>query len=190
MPRSLFKKTCVRCSREWETRSRKARTCSPKCRAELREIEHGPTKGAPLRDYPEELVSRVRSMYESGHSLTEIQQVVKGAKVQNIVRRYGIATRPAIKRDQSGSNNHMWKGDRASYKALHLRVSSVRGKPSVCSACETTSGRFEWANLTGDYGNVYDFIRLCVGCHRKMDSFRRSEVGATLSAHVRKGGDA
>lgn len=125
-------------------------------------------------------------MYEAGHTLAEIQQVVSGAKVQNIVKRHGITTRKAAKRDQTGSRNHMWKGDDASYKAFHLRVAATRGTPARCAACEATNGRFEWANLTGNYADVHDYIRLCVACHRRMDAYRRYERGSELSAHIRK----
>ena len=62
------------------------------------------------------------------------------------------------------------KGDSAKYAALHLRVSVARGKPSLCMRCGTTeAARFEWANLTGDYANVEDYVRLCGSCHRRMD---------------------
>jgi len=47
----------------------------------------------------------------------------------------------------------------------------------LCQWCETTNGRFEWANLTGDYTNVNDYDRLCVSCHRYYDAARRRLTG-------------
>lgn len=181
MPSPLQEKVCAHCGRPWTTRSRKARTCGPTCRARLRELEHGATRGADPREYSAELVEKVRSMYESGHTIAEIQAEVQGAKVQNIMRRYGIATRPAIKRDQRGEKNHMWRGDDAKYQALHLRVEAARGKPNRCARCWTTTGRFEWANRTGNYEDINDYVRLCVTCHRRYDLARRRATGRRTS---------
>lgn len=85
-------------------------------------------------------------------------------------KKYGIKSRKAYKRNQNGSNNTQWKGKNATYAALHYRVSAHRGKPSKCDNCGTTKAkRFEWANISGDYDDVNDYIRLCASCHRTMD---------------------
>lgn len=68
----------------------------------------------------------------------------------------------------SGENHPNWKGDGAGYKAFHLRVNLIRGKAKICKKCG--SERFcEWANLTGDYSNVFDYDSLCRKCHHKLD---------------------
>lgn len=85
--------------------------------------------------------------------------------------------RPKIKRDQKGSKNSSWRGDAATYSALHARVETARGKPSVCEECGRTDGRFEWANLTGNYADTSDYKRLCVSCHRHLDLARRRALG-------------
>ncbi|UXE05032.1 HNH endonuclease [Gordonia phage Lton] len=141
----------------------------------------GVGSGAKPREYPAELVEKVRTMYAAGHTIAEIQAEVRGAKVQNIIRRHGIATRAAAKRDQRGEKNHMWRGEGAKYQALHLRVEAARGKPNRCARCWTTTGRFEWANRTGEYENVNDYVRLCVLCHRRYDAARRRETGRRTS---------
>lgn len=70
----------------------------------------------------------------------------------------------------TGPANHMWRGDDAKYAALHLRVAAKRGTPDRCEHCgSTTAKRYEWANLTGRYEDVSDYVRLCVSCHRCMD---------------------
>ena len=40
--------------------------------------------------------------------------------------------------------------------------------------------------MTGDYADPFDYVRLCTSCHRRIDVFRRKEIGRTLSGHVRK----
>ncbi|WP_411102494.1 hypothetical protein [Streptomyces sp. cmx-4-9] len=144
----------------------------------------------PTKDYDPELVAKVRELYEAGHTMREVAQLTGTTHkvLQRLMPRHGIARRKAIKRDQSGENNPMWKGEAAGYQALHLRVESVRGKPNHCQKCGTsaTDQRYEWANLTGRYGDVSDYQRLCVPCHRKLDSARRAATGRRTSP-IRKG---
>jgi len=37
--------------------------------------------------------------------------------------------------------------------------------------CNTPSKneKFEWANLTGNYKNPFEYIRVCDSCHKKID---------------------
>lgn len=146
----------------------------------------GQGSGRKPREYPAALVEQVRHLYESGMTIAEIQSSVSGIKVQNVMQRYGIARRPATERDQRGERNSSWRGDRAGCQALHLRVETVRGKPRECARCGATSGRMEWANLTGDYANTDDYQRMCVGCHRRYDAERRRATGTRTSPGRRK----
>ena len=58
--------------------------------------------------------------------------------------------------------------------AFHQAVYKVRGKASRCDSCGTREKRmYHWANITGDYGNVWDFDSLCVPCHYKFDAAKR-----------------
>lgn len=117
------------------------------------------------------------SLYEAGHTVREVQEALPpGFKAQRLIERFVPERRTAAKRDQSGPSNHMWRGERAGYQAMHLRVAAARGKPSRCSACDCVEGKFEWASLTGDYGNTNDYVRLCVPCHRRFDAFWRARV--------------
>ena len=182
MPSPWRTADCAWCGNVWQTRSLTARTCSPLCRARLREQEHGPTKGSAPREYPAEVVEKVRSMYVSGSTIAEIQSELRGVKVQNIMERYGIERRTSAKRRQSGEKNHMWAGDSAGYQALHLRVYSERGAPQHCTKCGASGGgRYEWANLTGNYQDVNDYQRMCVTCHRQFDAARRRATGMRTS---------
>lgn len=183
MPSPLTAKQCTECGRTWETRKPSARTCSPRCRAVLRERET-PSPGRPQREYPPEVVQQVQAMYAAGHTTKEIGEAIgPGYKAQALVERFVDERRQAAKRDQAGEANHMWKGDKAKYQALHLRVEAARGKPKRCSCCDATDpdARYEWANLSGAYDDINDYARLCVFCHRRLDARRRNQLGRRTS---------
>lgn len=74
----------------------------------------------------------------------------------------------------SGPEHYAWKGEAASYDAKHLRLKVIRGNASTCVwGCEDASA-YDWANLTGDYDDPYDYISMCRPCHRRYDDARRS----------------
>lgn len=126
------------------------------------------------------LVQRVRDAYASGQTQGEVARSVGITQkvVFRIMRANGITARVAAVRDQRGPNNRGWKGDAAGYQAMHLRVASARGTPSVCEHCgATTAKRFEWANLTGNYADPMDYVRLCSSCHHRMDGHVRNLQG-------------
>jgi hypothetical protein len=172
---------CAYCGSEWRTRSATARTCSPICRARLREQEHGPTHTKQPRDYPPELVDKIRSLYESGLTTREVQQAIPGVRIDIVMRRHGIAARPAAPTigKHAGERSVQWKGDDASYTAFHLRVYKARGKASHCSECgrSDTGTEYEWANLSGDYANIDDYAPMCLSCHHLYDADRRRRTG-------------
>lgn len=64
-----------------------------------------------------------------------------------------------------------WKGDKASYHAMHAWVARHRGKPQKCEHCGTTEKRmYHWANKSRRYKrDLTDWIRLCRPCHSKYD---------------------
>ena len=98
------------------------------------------------------------------------------------MRNHGINARKAAKRDQFRDSNHMWKGEKASYKAFHIRISTLKGKASDhgCSVCGTKdpSLSYDWANLTGNYADINDFLPMCRACHRKYDKKRKEYADA------------
>lgn len=119
-------------------------------------------------------ISKVRSLYSDGHTQYEIAAILH--TTQKVVWRFmkanGITARTACKRNQWGERNHSWKGELASYKAMHQRLTVRFGKLKRCEQCGTTDKRrsYDWANLTGDYGDVTDYRRLCRSCHWKLDN--------------------
>lgn len=99
---------------------------------------------------------------------------------QKIVFRWfkslGIKSRVAAKRNQSGEKNHMWKGDNASYFAFHVRVRKQNGKANKCDQCgRSDSGiRYDWANKTGKFNEISDYVMLCRSCHFKIDGLKNN----------------
>jgi hypothetical protein len=145
----------------------------------------------PRAVYAPELVEAVRRLYLGGHTMAETAALA-GTTVkvlQRLMPRHGITRRPAVKRDQAGPANSSWRGDQATYTALHLRVAEARGKPSACEQCGTSGpGQpYEWANLTGRYEDVNDYARMCAACHRAVDGARRAITGEpTTPARLRR----
>lgn len=68
-----------------------------------------------------------------------------------------------------GENHHNFKGDNVGYKAFHLRVSSARGKALICKNCGSDNF-VEWANISGRYGDIFDYKELCRKCHNAFDN--------------------
>jgi hypothetical protein len=122
-------------------------------------------------------IERLRDLYASGHSQDECAVLlgVSQKAVCKAMRRHGLVTRPAIKRDQWGDRNHMWKGDQATRYAMHVRLYKRFGQEPECSVCGTTdqSKWYDWANLTGHYEDINDYRRMCRSCHRQYDKRRR-----------------
>lgn len=126
---------------------------------------------APKIDHPD-LVAIVRELYGRGFSQAEIASELSLTQrvIFNVMRRNDIQARKAAKRDRFGEKNHAWRGDEASYQALHCRLYSRFGKPEKCSVCGTTeAAAFDYANLTGNYADVSDYAPMCRSCHHRFD---------------------
>jgi|tagenome__1003787_1003787.scaffolds.fasta_scaffold20445951_2 hypothetical protein len=139
----------------------------------------------PRREYDPALVAKVRELYEAGHTMREVaEQVGTTRKVlQRLMPRHGITRRKAAPRDRKRERSGTWRGEDAGYQAMHLRVVAARGKPQRCSCCDLDAplAKYEWANLTGHYGDVNDYVRLCIPCHRLLDGRRRAATGQRTS---------
>lgn len=77
-----------------------------------------------------------------------------------------------------GKNMHNWKGDSASYIAIHKWISNKLGKPKFCEMCKSTKEKmYHWSNISGKYNRkISDWQRLCVKCHSKYDLSKRKEI--------------
>ena len=137
------------------------------------------------KSYSPELVDRVEELYSSGLTQAEVANAVGLTQkvIWRLMKNHSIAARVAAKRDQLGTNNHMWAGQSAGYQALHLRVAQLRGKPTSCARCPQNDPdvRYEWASLTGKYEDPSDYERMCLPCHRRYDGERRAAMGERTS---------
>lgn len=106
------------------------------------------------------------SQYEIARQFKTTQKVVWHA-----MQKWDIPRRIAAKRNQAGDRNHMWKGEKAGYKAFHQRLYQLKGRPKKCEICGTIDSNisYDWANLTGKYDDPSDYKRMCRSCHWKHD---------------------
>lgn len=115
----------------------------------------------------------VKELYERGLTQQEVAKELGITKkiVVNVFKRNNYQCRPAVKRNQFGENNSSWKGDKVTYEAFHKRVAVKRGKADRCTNinCDGKSKVFDWANISGDYNDINDYLMLCRTCHFKMD---------------------
>lgn len=58
------------------------------------------------------------------------------------------------------------------YRIIHYWIQRNKGKPKFCDKCHTTtSKRYEWANISGEYKiDLRDWARLCSKCHKQHDN--------------------
>jgi hypothetical protein len=74
-------------------------------------------------------------------------------------------------------NLYNWKGQEASYIAIHKWVYNNLGEPKVCEFCKkefSSNHKIHWANKSGKYKReLSDWLRLCVCCHNKYDLEKR-----------------
>lgn len=163
--------TCIVCGNEFCSYNPNPTFCSRRCKGE------GQSAGVDF--------NRAKSLYESGMIQEEVAIELGTTQkvIYNLFKRNDYEARIAAKRNQSGENNSTWKGNKATYAALHYRVEAQRGKPQECSVCERTDNGtcYEWANLTGNYWDVTDYSRMCRKCHRAYDKERTGS-----SKHVPK----
>ena len=77
------------------------------------------------------------------------------------------------KSSKRGINHPMWKGDKATYRAKHIWIERILGKPHECKYCGDISlshRKYHWSNISGNYlRDVNDWIRLCAKCHKIHD---------------------
>lgn len=158
MPRTH--NTCKICGNGFDSYNLNPQYCSRTCKAESQSVQIDPETVEHFYWWCD------MTQKEIADQLGTSQKVI-----HSLMRRHGIETRTAKKRNQTGPNNDSWKGDEAGYQAFHLRVSRMRGKPQKCSACSTEDPdkNYDWANMTGDYSDIWDYKRLCRSCHAQHD---------------------
>ena len=122
-----------------------------------------------------DIYKTLKEDYEAGSTIAELAEKynVSYRAVWQAMSKRDIKRRSKARRNQLGKNNPAWRGDKASYFAMHRRVRKLRGTPQECSECKRTDlgTKYHWASLTKDFGNPLDYIRLCVSCHAKHDKW-------------------
>lgn len=149
---------CQECGTDFRSYNPSPKFCSRECKSQSQ------TADVDLQ--------KIRVLYSGGKTQAEIagalgvtQKVIFAA-----MRRAGIKPRKAAKRNQWGKNNHAWKGDEASIYAFHRRLYSRFGKPTKCGVCGTTKAEhYDYANLTGRYEDIEDYLPMCRSCHWRYD---------------------
>lgn len=68
--------------------------------------------------------------------------------------------------------HNSWKGADAKYSAFHMRVRRAFGaaKEHECAAVFCDKRAQHWANITGNYNDVGDYLPLCASCHKVFDN--------------------
>jgi len=140
-----------------ETRKRMSRSAKARCTPAWRQAASARERTA-IND------EKLRELYTNGATQLECTQALGVSRkvIENALKRLGIASHRAVKRDQWGPKNVGWKGKEAGIGNKHRRLYRVCGSTDPERA-------YDWANLTGDYDNPTDFKRMCRSCHWKYD---------------------
>ena len=91
----------------------------------------------------------------------------------------------------SSRNRGAWKGENASYEAIHMWVRKHWGKANHCEVCSGENARrYDWCNWGKEYKRVRgDWGQLCPSCHKKYDiALIRERIygaDACVNGHIR-----
>lgn len=98
-------------------------------------------------------------------------------------RHHSQETRDKISLNFTGKGNPMygrtceehpqWKGDNASYSAIHMHVRKYHPQPKSCMDCNTVTMKLDLACVTGICDRDFKNYRyLCRPCHAKIDNYK------------------
>lgn len=75
-----------------------------------------------------------------------------------------------------GPNAPWWKGDNASYTAIH-KLARKMYKGTKCQFCNADNRKLHIANKSGKYRRLDadDWLTLCVPCHKSFDLSKKSQ---------------
>ena len=134
------------------------------------------TCGKNLRRSPSKVNARNYCSYECFSSVRNAEISARGINTRMTTERsakYATKRAEALRIKNVGPLHPMWRGDKASYRAVHYWVTRQKGKPSTCSKCGVSDERpryIQWANVDGKYRrSLEDFIAMCVSCHKNHD---------------------
>lgn len=102
------------------------------------------------------------------HSIETRRKISK--KVKEAYNNGFVPWNKGLKGYRSGEINNKWKGDNASYSAIHKYIQCHKPKPEGCEVCGKMNCRLELANLSHEYKrDIDDYKYMCVKCHRTFD---------------------
>lgn len=168
---------CFICSKTFKAQTERSKFCSIGCKSKFQSFDLD--------------IVIVSDLYRANFSQVEIAYILGTTQkvIFSHMKKNGIKSRKQASRNQRGENNNNWKKDRITYSAAHRRVEVERGKPNECEQCKTkTDKKFEWANISGNYFDPFDFKRLCKSCHIKFDAKRRTKLKGNTMNLFKKGG--
>lgn len=115
----------------------------------------------------------LKCRYESQKGKEPYNKGVTGKQVAWNKGMKGVYKCPSVSANNKlriGEKASNWKGEKASYAALHMWVKRHLGKPSVCEHCNQSNAKY-WANKSHEYKReLTDWLSLCAKCHGKHDS--------------------
>lgn len=157
--------------RQKQSESHKGKKLSAKTRKKMSVAQsmekHAQWKGGkPKCEVCKKLLASYGAKRCRHHALWKGREKPKCLICQKVLTNYGTKH---CKQHQPPNN---WKGDKASYYAVHAWVARHRGRPQKCEHCGTTEKKkYQWANKSHEYKrDLNDWIRLCVPCHKKYDN--------------------
>lgn len=149
--------SCARCGEPFPVKTRGQRFCSVSCARRS------------VRDYPRE-----GTCEGCGTPFRRNRRGQRFCSQPCSTRRQRDGSR------RVGAGNHQWKGDDAGYQAVHRWRLRNLTKTGACSECGATPGSTEWSNTSGEYRrDESDWRELCIPCHRRFDSQRRTSTART-----------
>jgi hypothetical protein len=98
-------------------------------------------------------------------------------------KHHSEASRDKISQNFTGEGNPMygricerhpqWKGDKASYSAIHIHLRKYNPPPESCMDCGIVTIKLDLACVTGIYDRHFKNYRyLCRPCHTKIDNYK------------------
>ena len=84
-----------------------------------------------------------------------------------------LSPKTEFKKGRKDEKHPEWKGEDASYVAIHQWIVRWKGRPDMCEMCGKSGLRgknIHWANIDHKYKRILDdYIRLCASCHYQYD---------------------
>ena len=131
-----------------------------------------PRKGLTFEQiYGEERSNLIKEKMRENNSKHFLGKKHKPSSIEKLRKQRTGKNNPSY--GKIGVNSFAWKGNLASYGALHDWIRKYKPKQNNCNICNNKR-KLELSNISGNYKReLLDFEWLCKKCHRKRDFDRR-----------------